>query len=184
MPRDSLARMELDTHWVYHRKWRQLQRDQPATWPSIAVAWLALLGEAWRSQSRNVTLADAWPPSLDPALLATARKALAHVGLLDRGGRVPQESWDEWVGPTQARVAAGRKAAAVRWGTDSNAMALPRENSNRENSAGRERVQREGGGSARRNGSAAPTPVGDVAAAMGFSADTYPDGTPRAKKGG
>lgn len=187
MARDGLVRMEVDTHWAYHRKWRALQREHPGTWPTMAVAWFALLGEAWASRTRNVTLDDAWPSGLDPEQLPMVKPALQRVGLLDRAGRIPRDSWDEWFGPTQRRVDAGRQAAAVRWGTPTqsggtpvpNAMALPivsnRERSNREG----ERGERGGRGSTdrKRSGSTTgPTPMRDAMAAAGFDPEKLPKG--------
>lgn len=129
MTRNSLQRMDLDTHWLYHRKWRQLQRQYPAEWPTIAVAWLALLGEAWANLSGQVTLEDAWPPALDPSWLGLARSALTSVRLLDKAGRIPRDTWEEWIGPTVKRMNAGARAAAVRWGNPTqsggNATAMP-----------------------------------------------------------
>lgn len=190
MPRDGLVRMEVDTHWVYHRKWRQVQREHPQDWPVIAVGWFTLLGEAWRSQSRDVTLADAWPATLDITVLDIAVPALQAAGLLDRAGKLPRASWQEWIGPTLARVEAGRKAAAARWGSDrisapnatalpSDAGAMPIGSRDRESSKGGRGVRGEGGPSRRPRQGGAPTRAGDVAAAMGFDPSTYPDGTPR-----
>ena len=129
MTRDALQRMDVDTHWVYHRKWRQLQRQHPAEWPTMAVAWFALLGEAWSNLSRQVTLEDAWPAALGQQLLLKTRAALASVRLLDRSGRIPQDTWEEWIGPTVRRMNAGARAAAVRWGNPTqnggNATAMP-----------------------------------------------------------
>jgi len=129
MTRNSLARMDVDTHWVYHRKWRAIQREYPQEWPFIAVAWFAHLGEAWANLSRQVTLEDAWPATLDITMLPLARSALAGQRLLDKAGKIPQDTWDEWIGPTVKRMNAGARAAAVRWGnptqSDGNAGAMP-----------------------------------------------------------
>lgn len=124
MARDALQRMDVDTHWVYHRHWRAIQREDPTGWPAHAAAWLALLGECWRASDRRFTLEEAWPPALLGDVVAT-RAILTRNGLLDRYGRIPQASWDEWYGPTRARVEAGRKGAAARWNghADGNATA-------------------------------------------------------------
>lgn len=181
MTRNSLARMDLDTHWLYHRKWRQLQREYPAEWPTIAVAWLALLAEAWSNLSRQVTLEDAWPVALEASQLGLARTALTRVRLLDRAGKIPQDTWDEWIGPTVKRMNAGARAAAIRWGnpTDSggNATAMPIASQPASQPARNARKAQRGG-----NGAAKPMPLGEAMAAMGFDPEKYPDGAPRKVK--
>lgn len=118
MARDPLARMDIDTRWAYHRKCRALQAAYPTDWPSYWCAYQAVLGESWAAQER-VTLRDAWVPSL-PTTIDAALSALVEVGLLDKSGKVPTKSWDEWFGPAIARIDSlserGRKGAERRWG--------------------------------------------------------------------
>lgn len=168
MTRNALLRMDLDTRWLYHRKWRTIQREHPADWPSIAVAWLALLGEAWSNLSRNVTLEDAWPAALDPGLLPKAREVLTKARLLDRQGKVPQDTWEEWIGPTIRRMNAGASAAAVRWGnrtqSGGNATAMPIASQPASQPARNAR---------KRNGSTGPmASMGDAMKAAGFDPDS------------
>jgi hypothetical protein len=110
--------MDIDTRWPYHRKCRALQASHPTDWPSYWCAYLALLGESWAGTDR-VSLRDAWVPSL-PVTLDAAQAALTEVGLLDKTGKVPTKSWDEWFGPAMARIDSfserGRKGAERRWG--------------------------------------------------------------------
>lgn len=117
MSRDPLARMDIDTRWPYHRKCRALQAAYPSDWPSYWCAYLALLGESWAGTER-LTLRDAWVPSL-PVTIDAALAALVDVGLLDKSGKVPTKSWDEWFGPAAARLDSlrerGRKGAETRW---------------------------------------------------------------------
>lgn len=129
MSRDPLTRMDVDTRWPYNRKWRDLQRQHPTTWPHYFAAWMALLGEAWAAGDRSRTLEQSWLFSL-PCSVDDAANALAGVGLLDRYHRIPLSAWKEWVEPAigriQKRSAAGRVAAEKRWSdrADGNAIAL------------------------------------------------------------
>lgn len=111
--------MDVDTKLLYHRRIRSLQRQHPADWPAYLVAYLGLLGEAWSSLSRDVTLEDAWCPALQCDLDA-ARAALEGVGLVDDEGRVPEEAWGDWFGPVEERIARmsalGKAGAAKRYG--------------------------------------------------------------------
>lgn len=117
MSREPLARMDIDTRWPYHRKCRALQAAFSTDWPSYWCAYLAVLGESWAAGER-MTIRDAWVPSL-PVTIEAAAEALASIGLLDKSGKVPQKSWDEWFGPAAARIdslkARGRMGAAKRW---------------------------------------------------------------------
>ena len=103
MSRDGLARMDVDTHWPYHRKVRKLQRLYPERWPIYWCAYQALLGEAWAKCSRSLTLEDAWCPAL-PCEAAEARKALNAAGIVDAAGKVPAPSWQQWFGPVAKRI--------------------------------------------------------------------------------
>lgn len=181
MGRDQLTRMDLDTAWIYHRHWRAIQREDPEGWPVHAVAWLALLGEAWKGQDRNVTLEEAWPAALRSPIEAT-RTILTRAALLDKAGKIPRASWDEWFGPTLRRIQAGQKGANARWGTPAmpsdvrphsggNANSHPASQPIHPSSSGARKRERGSNGAKMER-------VGDVAAAMGFG-DTYPDGTPR-----
>lgn len=118
MTRDPLARMDVDTHWPYHRKVRQLQARYPDQWPAYWCAYLALLGEAWAKGNRKLTLGEAWCPAL-PCTVAEATSALIETGIVDRAGRVPRDSWREWFEPVADRLKgksdAGQKAAHKRW---------------------------------------------------------------------
>lgn len=124
MTRDALTRMDVDTAWVYHRKFRALQRADPDGWPNAAVAWFALLGEAWRAANPALTLAEAWPPALR-ADEAQVTSSLAQVGLITASGEIPRDSWDEWTAPARARMDKARNAAAKRWQSSGNAQAMP-----------------------------------------------------------
>ena len=121
MTRDALPRMDVDTNWVNHRRWRKLQRLAPTEWPSCVVAYFALLGEAWRSRTREVTVDDAYPTALrdDPALIFAL---LRDVGLVDSQGRIPADSWEDWYGPAAARIEQAKHAAGVRWHGRGNAQ--------------------------------------------------------------
>lgn len=186
MARDALQRMDVDTHWVYHRHWRAIQREDPGGWPVHAVAWLALLGECWRASDRRFTLEEAWPPALQGDAART-RDVLTGAGLLDRYGRIPQKSWDEWFGPTLRRVEAGQKGAAARWGngpqsggnatghSGGNATAMPIASQPASQPYQPDSRARKRG---RSNGKTEH--LADVLPRMGFG-DTYPDGTPRRK---
>lgn len=124
MTRDALTRMDVDTGWVYHRKFRALQRSDPDGWPSAAVAWFALLGEAWRSANPDLTLAEAWPPALR-ADEAQVTGELLRAGLITEAGQIPRDSWDEWTEPARVRMEKARNAAAKRWQSPGNAQAMP-----------------------------------------------------------
>jgi hypothetical protein len=117
--RDRLARMDVDTGWAYHHKVRDLQRRYPERWPVYWAAYLALLGEAWATGDRRLTIADTYPPPM-PAPLEETLEALKLTRIVDRFGRVPLNSWREWYGPVAARMAqkssAGALGAAARWG--------------------------------------------------------------------
>lgn len=184
--RDALQRMDIDTHWVYHRHWRAIQREDPAGWPTHAAAWLALLGECWRAGDRRFTLEEAWPPALQGDVIHT-RGLLVKNGLLDRYGRIPQASWDEWYGPTQARIAAGHKGATARWGhpqnggnatghSGGNATAMPIASQPASQPASQKRARKRDGGQRMES-------LGSAMTAMGFDPTKYPDGTPRNVKG-
>ena len=124
MTRDALTRMDVDTAWVYHRKFRALQRADPDGWPNAAVAWFALLGEAWRGANPALTMAEAWPPALR-ADEAQVTASLVSAGLITASGEIPRESWDEWTAPARARMDKARHAAASRWQSSGNAQAMP-----------------------------------------------------------
>ena len=117
MGRDPLARMDVDTRWAYHRKCRALQAAHPNDWPAYWCAYMAVLGESWAGGDR-VSIREAWVPSL-PVSMSAASDALYDAGLLDKSGKVPAKSWDEWFGPAAARIeslkARGRKGAETRW---------------------------------------------------------------------
>lgn len=118
MSRDGFARMDVDTGWAYHRKMRRLQRLFPERWEVYAAAYWALLAEAWRIRSQEMTLEDAWCPALN-CTTEEAQSALAQCRFVDGEGRVPPASWEDWVGPAIHRVEirseAGRKANEARW---------------------------------------------------------------------
>lgn len=128
MGRDGLNRMDVDTRWPTHRKTRKLARLYPEHWPAYWTAYMALLGEAWWSKDRTVTLEDAFPAAM-PCSLEDAQAALVAAGFLDDAGLIPESSWQEWFGPAWERIIAaserGRNAAMQRWHSDSNADALP-----------------------------------------------------------
>ena len=175
MGREQLARMDVDTGWVYHRHWRAIQREEPIAWPVYAVAWFALLGESWKVMDR-VRLEDAWPAALEPAMLDQTRQILTKQGLLDRAGKIPRASWDEWIGPTLRRMEAGVKGANGRWGTP----AMPSHNGGNANSQPASQPYQPARKERGRKREGTMTRAADVALAMGFG-DTYPDGTPRRK---
>lgn len=120
MARDPLARMDIDTRWAYHRKLRRLQRLHPEKWPTYWSAYLALLGEAWAAGRRSLTLEQTWVPAM-PCTHDEALAALIESEIVDRQGRVPQDSWKEWYEPVATRLkgrsGAGSRAAHERWHT-------------------------------------------------------------------
>lgn len=116
MTRDGLTRMDVDANIMYHRKVRKLQSAFPRTWTHLLIAWLALLGEAWKSGHRDVSMSESWVPANSDLEAADAVRSLKSVGLLDVKGRVPEDTWDEWYGPAAMRLHNARNAAAVRWG--------------------------------------------------------------------
>jgi hypothetical protein len=120
-----MQRMDVDSHLLYHRKVRKLQRQEPERWPAILVAWLGLLGEAWRNRTRTVSLEDSWCPAMTTVSLEDAEAALREVDLIDHDGHIAEDSWDEWFGPVNRRVEAGRNAAAARWDPNRNAYSPP-----------------------------------------------------------
>lgn len=117
MSRDDLTRMDVDTNWAYHHRTRDLQRAQPDRWPVYWCAYLGVLAESWRKGTR-VTLERAWVPAI-PTTLADALAVLVEVGLLDRHGRIPPSSWQEWAVPALDRIAkrsdSAKSAARTRW---------------------------------------------------------------------
>lgn len=123
MSREPLARMDVDTRWAYHRKCRALQRSHPQHWPTYWAAYQALLGEVWASADRNVTLADAWVPTL-PCVIEDAAAALLEAGYIDKTGRIPMSAWKEWIEPAIARV--GRLQASASAGGRARAAGAPR----------------------------------------------------------
>jgi len=118
MSRDPLTRMDVDTNWAYHRKVRMLQARYPQQWTTYWCAYQALLGEAWAKGNRKLTLEQTWCPAL-PCTAAEALAALKACDVVDRAGRVPLDSWREWVEPAMARMKkssdAGQRAAHKRW---------------------------------------------------------------------
>ncbi len=98
-----------DAKWAYNVKVRKLQRRFPAEWPLYWCAYMAILGEAWAHRTRDVDFEDALPPALSVDV-QQALAALQGVGLLDKDGRIPADSWDEWFGPVQARIDIARQA--------------------------------------------------------------------------
>jgi len=114
--------MYFDVNWVRDRKVAKLQRVKPTEWPVYWCAYLAALADAWAHRSRLRSFTDAVPLLLavDPD---EAENVLKAVGLLDRGGHIPKDSWDEWYGPVEARLRQATHAAAVRWQSGSNAGA-------------------------------------------------------------
>jgi len=103
-----MGRMDVDTHWPYHRKVRKLQLLYPNEWPVYWAAYMVLLAEAWATSSRHVNLEDAWCPAL-PCSPTEARDALVAAGITDRHWRIPTKSWDDWHGPVEARFEAYRE---------------------------------------------------------------------------
>lgn len=129
MTRDALSRMDTDTRWAYHRKVRALQAAHPKLWPVYWCAYMALLGEAWASADRSLTVADAWCPMV-PCTPEEATEALQAVGIVDNKGRIPAASWRDWFGPVATRMKLasdkGRLGAEKRWGKKGgNAPAMP-----------------------------------------------------------
>jgi len=125
MSRDALTRMDVDTNWAYHRKVRRLQQQHPEHWPAYWAAYMALLGEAWRSSDPGLTLLDAWVPAM-PCSPEEALAALVAAKILTDEGCIPADSWQEWFGPTQARIDAARYAANKRHhGDKETAPAMP-----------------------------------------------------------
>jgi len=130
MSRDELARMDLSTGFLYHRKTRALQAAHPTAWPAYYVAYLAVLAESW-SKGRRVPLSEAWTVAI-PGTMDEALAALRAVELLDATGRMRPSAFKEWVEPALARIArtsaAGRAGANARWnkrGNDGNGSAEP-----------------------------------------------------------
>lgn len=118
MSRQPITRMDVDTGWAYNRKLRRLQQAEPQRWPIFWSCYMALLGEAWQRLDRRLTLVDAWVPSM-PCTPAEAQAALLAARIVDKAGRVPLASWNEWVGPALERIRRGSDhgllAAHNRW---------------------------------------------------------------------
>ncbi|MFH0917015.1 MAG: hypothetical protein V1912_11315 [bacterium] len=128
MSRDGFRVMDIDIGWAYHRKMRRLQRLYPDQWPMYAVAYWALLADAWRASSREVTFEESWCPAI-PSTIEEAQVALERCGFIDSEGRIPPASWEDWFMPAADRVEAkrarGKHAADVRWHSVRNADAMP-----------------------------------------------------------
>lgn len=139
MSRDELARMDLSTGFLYHRKTRALQAAHPTAWPAYYMAYLAVLAESW-SKGRRVPLSEAWTVAI-PCPMDEALTALRAVELLDATGRMRTSAFKEWVEPALLRIGrrseAGRVGARAKWdkakaakserenGRSGNAIALP-----------------------------------------------------------
>ena len=108
----------------------KLQRDHPTDWPVYMAAYFALLGEAWLTRSRKVTLEEAWCPAL-PCTPEDAAAVLLAARLIDSSHRVRPKAWNTWFGPAERRMENAREAALARWKghSASNALALPEHSS-------------------------------------------------------
>jgi hypothetical protein len=113
-----------DANWTNNRKVRKLMRAHPSDWPTYWCAFMALVAECWAHRTRERYFEDALPAALLVDVKA-ARKALTAAGMLDRSGRLPTASWDEWFGPVQARIDGGKLGAAMRWQKEPNGNPLP-----------------------------------------------------------
>jgi hypothetical protein len=126
MSRAGFRRFDMDTGWAYHRKMRFLQQHYRRRWPTFACAYFALCGEAWASRTRDVTLQEAWVPTL-PCEVEEARAALAAADFIDDDGRIPESSWADWFEPVELKMAAredaGRAGAMKRWGANASPVA-------------------------------------------------------------
>ena len=165
MGRDGLLRMDVDTRWLFNKRWRKLQRLHPDDWPHCVVAYFALLADAWYGRDREVSLEDSWPSSLR-ADLDVVKERLRSAGLIDVNGFIPIAAWDEWYGPAARRIDSARTAAAVRWQGDRNAYRPASQPSQPEKRA-------------KRNDGPKTDPVDMKAAlkASGFDVDQLPGGS-------
>jgi hypothetical protein len=112
--------------------WRRLQPDAAAMCEAMTVH-LAVVLASWRA-GRRVTVEDALPLWLSPGEATVG--VLADCGLLDRTGRIPMRSWNDWFGPAQsrkeARVEAGRLGGLAKaQRSSSGAKATPERRSTR-----------------------------------------------------
>jgi hypothetical protein len=109
MSRDEgFAVMDVSVDVANDPKVRKLFRHAPDHAPVAFMAYIATLGESWRS-GRRVNVDDAWPSSLP--FSRSAVDALVHVRLLDARGMVPAKSWRMWFDVARER----RQKARDRW---------------------------------------------------------------------
>lgn len=109
MSRDEgFAVMDVAVDIANDPKVRKLFRHAPAHAPVAFMAYVATMGESWRS-GRRVNVDDAWPSALP--FSRPAVDALVHVKLLDGRGMVPSKSWRTWFDVARER----RTKARDRW---------------------------------------------------------------------
>jgi hypothetical protein len=100
--------MDVDVHWVYHRRVRRLQRLYPDRWPCYWAAYMALLGEAWARGTRDMVLEDhAGGP--ERHLRGGRRRRQVAAGVLDSRDASPRPRGRNWFGPAAARMEGYRK---------------------------------------------------------------------------
>ncbi|HCO02683.1 MAG TPA: hypothetical protein DIT48_04830 [Actinobacteria bacterium] len=92
--------MDVSTSIVHDPKFRQLHRERPEHVAPAFMAYLATLGESWRS-GRRVSVTEAWPALLpfDADVVAS----MIRVRLVERGGLPPRKAWDGWYRPAFER---------------------------------------------------------------------------------
>lgn len=109
MSRDEgFAIMDVSVDIANDPKVRKLFRHAPDHAPAAFMAYVATMGESWRS-GRRVNVDDAWPPALP--FSKPAIEALVHVELLDPAGTIPTRTWRGWFVVAQRR----RTKARDRW---------------------------------------------------------------------
>lgn len=106
--------MDVDTDWVNHHDFRHL-RALREDWPAFACIYFALLGDCWKAEDRLPLDARTWHNGLFQTDLPTARRVLKEAGLLDKGYRIPESSWEEWFEPVAKRLRHLRGLNASRW---------------------------------------------------------------------
>jgi len=104
----------------------RLQRDETRSLVTLAL-YHALILESWGAGER-LTL-DQAAPAWSTADLGPIRGDLASVGLTDRRGRLPVESWSRWFTPARDRREtareAGREGNRRRWKSGTDRVPIP-----------------------------------------------------------
>jgi len=152
----------------------RLQRDETRSLVTLAL-YHALILESWGAGER-LSL-DQAAPAWSTADLGPLTADLATVGLVDRRGKLPVESWSRWFGPARDRREtareAGRKGNRSRWksGTDRDpiAPAIPDRPSDRPTdrpprARARARAEKPARAAAKTNGD--PRPLSDILQAI------------------